>query len=146
MKPSRIFTAIAAVALLWGAGCASSSSRPRVSYPVTYQIQVGNSQVSASGDAQNLNVIANQNAEVVPGRRLYVYIDSPVVVDFKIVEIAGSRNRLVTKMEGTRFETSFTPRSDQARFEFSAARPNSSGLLQFTISDQPVPAPRMATN
>ncbi len=143
MKTSSSFAALAAVALLWGAGCASNPSRPRVSYPITYQIQVGNSQVSASGDAQNLNVTANQQVEVAPGRPLYVKVDSPVVVNFQIFETNGSSARLVTKMEGTTFNTSFTPSTTQARFEFSAARANSSGMLQFTISDTPIPAGQM---
>lgn len=131
--------ALAAVALLWGAGCASNPSRPMVSYPVTYQIQVGNSQVSAAGDAQNLNVVANQQVEVMAGRPLYVNVDSPVVVDFKIYEVRGDTVRLLTKMEGTQFGTSFTSNTSVARFEFAAARPNSSGMLQFTISDEPIP-------
>lgn len=139
MKTSPYIPWLAAAALLLAAGCASTYSRPRVNYPVTYQIQVGNSQVSAEGDRQNLNVVANQQVEVVPGDRLHFVVDSPVVVRLEIYDAAtdGSR-RLVSETEGTAFGSSFTPRHGTAVFAFSTARPNSSGLLQFTISDEPI--------
>ncbi len=142
--PKLILVGAIAAALLFVSGCSSPSNLRHVNYPVTYQVQVGNSQVNAAGDNQNLNIVANQHVEVIPGRTLFFNVDSPVIVHLEIYERDGSSRRMIGQMEGTMISSSFTPRSETAVFEFAAAHANSSGTLQFTLSDEPLSTSRVS--
>lgn len=143
MKAPFLISSFAAATVLWLAGCATTADVPRVSYPVSYNIQVGNAQVATSAGGQNLNVAPTQQVEVVPHEPLYYRVDSPVDVTVSVFELgrAGERS-LLGQMRGTSFTTSLMPRTSQVEFAFSASQPNSSGMVQFTLSDEPIPATR----
>ena len=146
--PASIRLTAAALLLALVAGCATTPPRPRVVYPVTYNVQVGNTQVNAPSGGQNLNVNATQEVTVVPGVPLYYRVESPVAVTVTVAQRtapapAGVRTELGS-LQGTSFTTSITPAGDLLEFTFAVVQPNSSGTLQFTLSDQPLP-PATAT-
>ncbi len=120
------------------AGC-TTASLPRVTYPVTYQIHLGNTQVRSSYGPQNLNVNATQDVTVSPDEPLYYQVSSPVEVVVYVYEgeTPGERT-LLGQNEGTSFTSSVLPRSDSLQFVFSVAQANSSGVVQFTLSDEPL--------
>ncbi len=138
LKPAFVLFPLVA-GLLLATGCATSSHVPRVNYPVTYQIDVGNTNLSAEGDRQDLNVVATQRLEVTPGDRIHFAVDSPVIVDVSIYEAddRGSR-QILWHHEGTVLASTILPRTRALLVEFSAARSNSSGRLSFTVSDRPI--------
>lgn len=143
MKTPLLF-AFTAPALVWLAGCATTADVPRVSYPVSYSIQVGNAQVATSAGGQNLTVAPTQQVEVVPHEPLYYRVDAPVDVTVSVFELTRNGERsLLGQMRGTRFTTSVMPRTSQIEFAFNASQPNSSGMVQFTLSDEPIPAARV---
>ncbi|HKB90626.1 MAG TPA: hypothetical protein VKC60_08945 [Opitutaceae bacterium] len=125
---------------IWMAGCASSPPpRPRINYPVTYQINIGNTQVRSEYGPQNLNVSATQQVMVQPGQPLYYQVYSPVNVTVYVYERASSNTRrLLGQMQGTSFTTAVTPSVDMLEFVFSAAQSNTGGVVQFTLSDRPL--------
>ena len=144
---TRILASLGATALaFFFAGCVSSP--PSISYPVTYQIQVGNTQVSSVNGPQNAIVNASQVAAVVPGAPLYYQVVSPVIVTVTAYERTypndPASRRQVGQMQGTTFTSSIVPTVVTMEFTFAVAQANSSGVLQFTLSDRPiapVPAP-----
>lgn len=140
MKAELLVTLTTAATLVL-AGCATTADVPQVDYPVSYNVQVGNTQVATSAGGQNLNVAATQQVEVEPGEPLYYRIASPVDVTVTVYELtpAGQRSML-GQMRGTRFTTSVMPSTGMVEFSFAASQPNSSGTLQFTLSDEPISA------
>lgn len=139
------FTLVTCAALLvvgLFAGCATPApSRPVVKYPVTYNVPVGNTQVSTSAGPQNLNVSSTQQVTVEVGEPLYYQIVSPVAVTVSIYERRSSElgRVLVREFQGTAFTSSITPAASALEFVFSVQQSNSSGTLKFTLSDRPLP-------
>lgn len=133
--------ALALTAAFFAAGCVSTPPPPRVSYPVTYNIQVGNTQVVTGDGGQNLNVNATQQVAVQPRVPLYYRLDSPVEVALTVFEISSSGARSqIGQMRGTSFTTSIRPVTSRLEFSFAVTQPNSGGTLKFTLSDRPIPA------
>lgn len=124
------------------AGCASTPPPPSIVYPVTYQIQVGNTQVTSVNGPQNTNIAASQIAAVVPGAPLYYQVVSPVIVVVTAYERAypndPASRRQIGQMQGTTFTSSIVPTTATMEFTFAVAQTNSSGVLQFTLSDHPI--------
>ena len=130
--------AFAGLALVF-AGCATSNL-PRVTYPVTYQIHLGNTQVSSAYGPQNLNVNATQDVTAGAGEPLYYRVNSPVPVNVYVyAENSAGTYAYLGQNQGNLFDASVTPPSSSVRFVFSVAEANTSGVLQFTISDEPIP-------
>ena len=133
------------VVLGFSACVAPSPPRPVVAYPVSYQVPIGNTQVSANDGPQNLNVNANQDVSVEPGKTIYYQVVSPVDVVLTIYELSSdgmntvSSSRL-SQTQGNSFTASITPAVRALRFSFSAAQANTSGTARFTISDRPIAA------
>jgi hypothetical protein len=120
-------------------GCASTPPTPKITYPVTYQIQIGNTQVHSDYGPQTLNVNASQEVVVEPNRPLYYQVVSPVDVTVYVYEKSAPNSRKqVGQMEGKSFTSSISPTSRTLEFAFSAAEPNSSGKVLFTLSDRPI--------
>lgn len=135
-----VFVTCAAIAGLL-AGCSTPAHRPVVVYPVTYDVPVGNTQVSASAGPQNLNVSSTQQVTAVVGQPLYYQITSPVAVTVSIYERTSSSEMgrvLLREMQGTAFTSSLTPSSASLEFVFSVKESNSAGTLKFTLSDRPL--------
>lgn len=134
--------ALPVTALLALTACvAPTPPRPVVAYPVSYQVQVGNTQVSASDGPQNLNVSATQDVSVEPGKTLYYQVASPIDVTLSLYELPASTatsTARVAQMQGTTFTSSITPTTSLVRFTFGASQANSSGTLRFTLSDRPI--------
>ncbi len=133
------FVVVLALGLL--AGCATSPERrPVVAYPVTYDVPVGNTQVSASTGPQNLNVSSTQQVTADVGEPLYYQVISPVPVTVSIYErrSANQARVLMREFQGTSFTDSFVPSEPNLEFVFSAQQSNSSGTLKFTLSDRPL--------
>lgn len=122
------------------AGCGTTPPMPRVSYPVTYQIQVGNTQVRSDYGPQNLNLNATQDVTVPPGQPLYYQIVSPVDIIVYVYEgNSQGSHTFLGQNQGTMFTSSVVPNTSSLQFAFSVTQPNSTGALRFTISDQPIP-------
>lgn len=135
-----------ALALGLLAGCSTPPPpRPVVVYPVTYDVPVGNTQVSAAAGPQNLNVSSTQQVTATVDRPLYYQIVSPVAVTVSIYErkAADYPRVLVRELQGTAFTSSLTPATPALEFVFSVQQANSSGTLKFTLSDRPI-APAVA--
>lgn len=140
-KRSTLVTCAALLVIGLLAGCATPPPpRPVVVYPVTYDVLVGNTQVSASAGPQNLNVSATQQVTAKVGKPLYYQIVSPVAVNVSIFERKSPEmgRVLVRDMQGTAFTSSITPSVSGLEFVFSAQESNSSGTLKFTLSDRPI--------
>jgi hypothetical protein len=121
------------------AGCASDiASAPRIKYPVTYTVQLGNTQVRSDYGPQNMNTQATQQVAVEVGKPLYFRVDAPFDVNVQVSEVSGGSSRQVSQLEGRRFNGMLTPDAPNLEFSFRAARPNTGGPLQFTLSDQPL--------
>jgi hypothetical protein len=120
-------------------GCSTYTNAPRVDYPVTYQIPVGNTRVNADAGGQNLDVVARQRVAAVPGRRLYFRVASPVDVTMRIYLHDGAPAELLSEMNGVNFTSSVIPDTDELEFTFGVTAANSSGTVQFTLSDRPIP-------
>ncbi|HVW21637.1 MAG TPA: hypothetical protein VHC86_10505 [Opitutaceae bacterium] len=137
MKHPRLLP-LAALALLLAGGCATDSY-PHITYPATYTLQVGNSQVSSSYGPQSSNVTAAQRVTVAPDVPLYYAVVSPVAVTVYVYQDNSDGTRtLVGQMQGMTFNSSVTPATSALEFAFAVTNANSSGTLQFTISDQPL--------
>ncbi|QYM78168.1 hypothetical protein K0B96_12730 [Horticoccus luteus] len=123
-----------ALALVIG-GCATTS----VHYPVTYQVKVGNTQVLSGYGPQNIDVNARQVISVEPGVTFYYQVVSPLNVTVYVYEQTSSGERtLVSQMQGTAFTSSVMPKESSLEFLFSVTNANTSGSIQFTISDKPL--------
>ncbi|HEU5077766.1 MAG TPA: hypothetical protein VFT72_01040 [Opitutaceae bacterium] len=126
-----------AAALLVG-GCYSEPV-PRVKYPVTYNVQVGNTRVTSDYGPQNLNTQAVQQVSVEAGRPIYYQVVSPFEVSVVVSESSSPGvKEQVSQMQGTTFTAMLTPKTPLLEFTFAAAHTNSGGTLQFTLSDQPI--------
>jgi hypothetical protein len=121
---------------------APTPPRPAVSYPVSYQVQIGNTQVRANDGPQNLNVSATQDVSVEPGKTLYYQVVSPIAVTLTLAEVPAPSTTTtpIAQMQGTTFTSSITPTTSALRFTFTASQANSSGTLRFTLSDEPIAA------
>ncbi|HSI09911.1 MAG TPA: hypothetical protein VK985_15090 [Rariglobus sp.] len=138
---STLVTCAALLVVGLFAGCATPAPpRPMVKYPVTYDVPVGNTQVSASAGPQNLNVSSTQQVTAKVGEPLYYQIVSPVAVTVSIYERRSpeSGRLLVRELQGTAFTSSVTPAVSALEFVFSVQQANSSGTLKFTLSDRPL--------
>jgi hypothetical protein len=115
--------------------CTSTPSTPHSAYPVTYNIQVDNTEVGP----QSPGVNATQDVTVASGQALYYQVISPVdvTVYFYGVEAPGQRTFL-GQMQGREFTSSITPDTNTLEFVFVATQPNSRGRLKFTLSDQSI--------
>ena len=135
-------TTLAVLSVLAGvllAGCATTPPRPRIAYPVTYNIQVGNTQVNSSYGGQNLNVHATQQVEAAEGQPLYYQIVSPIPVALSVYDLSSSGVRTpLGEMRGTSFTSAVTPVSGMLEFTFTPLQANTNGALQFTLSDRPI--------
>jgi hypothetical protein len=134
--------ASSSLAVLAITGCSSVPPPPSIVYPVTYQIQVGNTQVNSTSGPANTNIAASQVAAVIPGAPLYYQVVSPVIVVVTAYERAypndPASRRQVGQMQGTTFTSSIVPTTGTMEFTFAVAQTNSSGVLQFTLSDHPI--------
>jgi len=145
MKTTSLLLPLATLAALLG-GCSSPQPPlPTIHYPVTYQVPIGNTSGTASTGTQTLNVSATQDVEVQSGVPLYYQIASPVNVTVYLYEkigVAPGGNLLgnMQIMAGVPTTNQVTPRTTALEFTFSATQTNSSGTLQFTLSDQPIAA------
>ena len=140
MKTKHIGATGLSILALICAGC-TTMSLPKVTYPVTYQIQLGNTQVRSDYGPQNLNVKATQDVTVSPDQPLYYQVGSPVEAVVYVYELGPQNERtLLGQNQGTSFSAYVLPRTETLEFAFSVAQANSSGVLQFTISDQPIAA------
>lgn len=140
-KHTRLVSFAVLLALgLFASGCSTTPPRPVVHYPVTYDVPVGNTQVSSSAGPQNLNVSSTQQVTAEVGDPLYYQIVSPVAVTVSVYErrSTGSGRMLLREMQGTSFTSSITPSVSALEFVFSVQESNSSGTLKFTLSDRPI--------
>ncbi len=136
---TKVPSCLGLVALALAAAGCTSTSLPRVTYPVTYQIQLSNTQVRSDYGPQNLNVNATQDVSVSPEQPLYYQVSSPVEVVAYVYELdAPGQRTLLGQNQGTLFNSYVVPPTSTLEFVFSVAQANSSGVLQFTISDQPI--------
>ena len=138
---STLVTCAALIVAGFFAGCATPPPpRPVVVYPVTYDVPVGNTQVTSSAGDQNLNVSATQQVTAEAGEALYYQIVSPVAVTVSIYERRSpdSGRGLVKEFQGAAFTSSITPVAKSLEFVFSVQESNSSGTLKFTLSDRPI--------
>jgi hypothetical protein len=141
--PPGLISSAAVVAVAVGllVGCtAPAERRPVVAYPVTYDVPVGNTRVSASTGPQNLNVSSTQQVTADVGDPLYYQVVSPVPVMVSIYERRSPSEArvLVREFQGSSFTDSLVPAARNLEFEFAAREPNSSGTLKFTLSDRPL--------
>jgi hypothetical protein len=134
---SKVLGLLTALSLvIFAGGCASG---PEVSYPVTYQIQVGNTEVHTDYGPQSTNMSASQQVVASVGRPLYYQVVSPIDVSVYVYERAAPNSRTqVTQMEGKTFTSSITPTTSTLEFTFTATQPNSRAKVLFTLSDRPI--------
>lgn len=132
--------ALLALSALLAAGCASDiASAPRIKYPVTYTVQVGNTRVNSDYGPQNLSTTANQQVAVDPGSPLYYSVAAPFDVAVQVSEIpSNGAKRQVSTMQGQSFSATVTPSTPTLEFSFSPVRANTGGPLEFTLSDRPI--------
>lgn len=135
---TKFITPLAALAVCFFAGCATTS----VQYPITYQVPIGNSTVTSAYGPQNLNVSGVQDAPAIPGEPLYYQIVSPVNLSLYIFDKTGPGpgGPRLAQSQGTFFNTSVTPTGNTVEFVFSAAQQGTGGTVQFTVSDHPIPS------
>jgi len=136
---TKLFATLSAVALALGlAGCDSTT----YTYPMTYQIPIGSSQVTSAYGPQNLNVSASKDISVQPGVPLYYQVVSPISLTLYIFDKTGpgTGGPMLGQMQGENVTSSVTPSSGTLEFVFSAAQMNTGGTVQFTISDRPLAA------
>jgi hypothetical protein len=136
----KILTAIlglAAAALI--TGCSSEPSAVQIKYPVTYNVQVGQTKAVSDYGPQTLSNQAVQQLTVEVGRPLYYAVDSDFDVLVTVAEVPSpDERRQVSQMQGSKFTTSITPETSTLVVTFAAAKPNTGGNLKFTLSDQPI--------
>lgn len=136
---TKFIAPLAALGLLVFAGC---DTTPDVHYPITYQVPIGNSQVTSAYGPQNLNVSGVQDVPVQPGMQLYFQAVAPVNLTFYVFDKTGPGpgGPMLNQGQGTFFNGSVTPTANAVEFVFSAAQANTGGTVQFTISDHPIPS------
>ncbi len=140
-KYTGSLTGLVILAITFFAGCATPPPpRPVVVYPITYDVPVGSTQVSATAGPQNLDVSSTQQVTAKVGEPLYYQVVSPVAVTVSIYyrEAADQPRVLLREMQGTAFTSSITPSVPVLQFVFSAQQANSNGTLKFTLSDKPI--------
>ncbi len=141
--PRALVTTLPILSLLALTACvAPTPPRPVVAYPVSYQVQIANTQVVSADGPQNLSNNATQDVTVDPGKTLYYQVVSPIDVTLSLYELPspGMPSARIAQMQGTTFTSSITPSTSVVRFVFSASQANSSGNLRFTLSDRPIAA------
>jgi hypothetical protein len=146
MKTQFVITIVGILLAAFLGGCAETNPPlPQIHYPVTYQVPVGNRQAQSNYGPQNLSVNATQDVTVQPGVPLYFQVVSPIPVNTYVYDRSGpsGNGSLITQLSGTTFTSSVTPESTTLEFSFQPLQANTSGTLQFTLSDQPLtnPAP-----
>jgi len=118
-------------------GC-STPAPPHAAYPVTYRIQVDNTEAHSDTGSQDLTMSPTQDVAVVSGQRLYYRVVSPVDVTVYFYGVEGQGERVfLGQMQGRTFAASVTPSTSTLEFVFVATQPNSSATLKFTLADQP---------
>ena len=141
--PRSLVTSLPILSLLALTACvAPTPPRPVVNYPVSYQVQISNTQVVSTDGPQNLSNSATQDVTVEPGKTIYYQVVSPIDVTVSLYELPTPNmpSARIGQMQGTTFTSSITPSTSVVRFVFSAAPANSSGNLRFTLSDRPIAA------
>jgi len=135
MNSKIIIGFAASAAALFLAGCNTAPS-----YPVTYQIPIGYSQVATAYGMQSINVSATHDSAVQPGVPMFYQVNSPVPLTLYVFDKTGPGpgGALLNQTQGTNITSSATASSNTLEFVFSAAQPYTSGTVQLTISDQPL--------
>lgn len=137
-------TSLGALALVFFIGGCSTPPPPHAAYPVTYRIQVDNTEAHSDTGPQNPAMSPTQAVAVVSGQPLYYQVVSPVDVTVYFYGMEGEGARVfLGQMQGRTFAASVTPNTNTLEFVFVATQPNSSATLKFTLSDQPA-APAVA--
>jgi hypothetical protein len=126
----------AAALLILLAGCSTTMT----SLPMSYQIPIGNSQVSNAYGVQNLSVNATQDVTVPTGSTLYYQVASPVNLTFYVFDKTGSApgGTLLGKLQGTTFTSQAVSQTGTLEFVFSADQLGTGGTVQFNVSAQPI--------
>ena len=133
-----IFAFISLFTLALFAGCSSEPAVIHIKYPITYQVQVGETKAVSDYGPQSLSNQAVQQLTVEVGRPLYYRVDSSFEVLVTVAEVPSPDMRhQVSQMQGANFTTSITPQSSNLVVTFSAAKPNTGGTVKFTLSDEP---------
>jgi hypothetical protein len=137
MKSENLTSLGALVLAVFIGGC-STPAPPHAAYPVTYSIQVDNTQAHSDASPQDLTMSPTQAVAVVSGKPLYYQVVSPVDVAVYFYGMEGQGERVfLGQMQGRTFAASVTPSASTLEFVFVATQPNSSATLKFTLSDQP---------
>jgi hypothetical protein len=133
LKSLAVLPAAALLVLL-----AACSSPTTTSLPMSYQIPIGNSQVSNAYGVQNLAVNATQDVTVTPGSTLYYQVVSPVNLTFYVFDKTGGTpgGTLLGKLQGTTFTSQATSQTGTLEFVFSADQMGTGGTVQFNVSDR----------
>lgn len=119
-------------------GCGTPSA-PHSAYPATYSIQVDNTPAHSDTSPQNPNMSPTQDVAVVSGQLLHYQVVSPVDVTVYFYGVEGQGERVfLGQMQGRTFASSVTPNTSTLEFVFVATQPNSSAVVKFTLSDQPI--------
>ena len=84
---------------------------------------------------------------MVPRELLYYRLSSPVDVTVSVYEFdAQGQRTLLGQMRGTSFTTSVMPSNSRVEFDvMPSSQPATSGLVQLTVSDQPIAAGHLAS-
>jgi hypothetical protein len=127
----------AAAAALFLAGCDTVPT-----YPVSYQIPIGYSQVATPYGTQSINVSATHDSSVTPGVPMYYQVSSPVPLTLYVFDKTGPGpgGPLLNQTQGTNITATATATSNTLEFVFSTAQAYTNGTVQLTISDHPLPA------
>lgn len=117
---------------------AACSSPTMTSLPMSYQIPIGNSQVSNAYGVQNLAVNATQDVTVAPGSTLFYQVVSPVNLTFYVFDKTGNipGGTLLGKLQGTTFTSQATSQTGTLEFVFSADQMGTGGTVQFNVSNR----------
>jgi hypothetical protein len=120
---------------LFLAGCNSAPT-----YPVTYNIPVGYSQVATPYGTQSINVSATHDSNVAPGVPMYYQVTSPIPVSVYVFDKTGPGpgGALLNQTQGTNLTSSASSTSGILEFVFSIAQAYTNGTVQLTVSDQPL--------
>ena len=143
MKLTLLSASLAVAAFL--SGCASPAPVAGVEYPATYSIRLA--ERSDGGGSAAPSTRLTQEVRVVPRELLYYRLSSPVDVTVSVYEFdAQGQRTLLGQMRGTSFTTSVMPTNSRVEFDVRlSAQPATSGLVQFTVSDQPIAAGHLAS-
>jgi hypothetical protein len=133
---SKILACLAAsAAALFLAACNSAPT-----YPVTYNIPVGYSQVATPYGTQSINVSATHDSTVAPGVPMYYQVTSPIPVTVYVFDKTGPGpgGSLLNQTQGTSVTSSASSTAGILEFVFSIAQAYTNGTVQLTISDHPL--------